>query len=537
MVTLSILNNNNQYDSVEELVKIKEEEEKKILETAGVNFNDNLNKNTDDEPQPMLWRGLKNIVYHTWYDVFLKNNMNPEEKIEAIIDIIHDVMKIKNISFDEPATRLDLSLLNALIFDFEKNNESISDEKAHDLLEVASSQLYHNFRGKISKGDFDNGKTWPEADLSSKEVQATSYIVPDKKETTRLTDEDLRSLQEEMWEKVKELQKQGDLAADIFDTVIAKWLKEAKSYNDIIAISIDDFLEMRGLKKKTSGHGRRGGYTEKQRAEIAKHIEILERTWIEVNEMKVYTKDSKKPKREVTRGRPLIIEGDRAQKDITGEARPFMWILKPGIMFAKYLFSPYGRQTALLSQKALEYDPYREFREKRLARYFAWIWRISSQKTMEGISVEPLLEVTGDIDNLKRPGRVKEKLEKAFNKLEEDGVITSWEYESLNESGVGKKNWAKKWLETKIIVEPPQKIFEQYDHLQKIKDVQETSEKSKKSLQNDLKTTRKKLGLTISRTAEQIGVSASTLSRIERGGNIGKETANKIKKWLKKHES
>jgi len=58
------------------------------------------------------------------------------------------------------------------------------DGSTRDFIEIASSQLYHNFRDRISTGRFEipEGEKWPVADLSSKVLKSKAYIMPDRDE-------------------------------------------------------------------------------------------------------------------------------------------------------------------------------------------------------------------------------------------------------------------------------------------------------------------------------------------------------------------
>ncbi len=142
------------------------------------------------------------------------------------------------------------------------------------------------------------------------------------------------------------------------------------------------------------------------------------------------------------------------------------WRARPGDVFTKFLFGP-GRQTALLSQKALQYDHYRQKWEKRLTRYLAWLWRISSGRTREGVFVKTLIDAVGVEINTTRPHRTRNRLEDALELLLKDGVISAWEYEDIDENMTSKRGWWKDWLDLKILISAPVEILEQYKKLNK----------------------------------------------------------------------
>ncbi len=343
------------------------------------------------------------------------------------------------------------------------------DSYNKEFIEISSSQLYHNFRDRISTGNFEvtADEKWPVADLSSKVLKSKAYIMPDREEPV-IGDAALQDLQEAMRKKVTDLAKQGDIAADVFDIITAMWLKEARHFEAMVNITADDFLKARGLLPKTSGTGRRGGFRDYQREEIQQQINILSYTWVTVEEMDVVEEFKGKRKLSKWRGesKAIALTSRFGQIRADGSTDAFAWRLRPGDVFAKFLFGP-GRQTALLSQKALNYDPYRQKWEKRLARYLAWIWRISSGRTQEGLLVKTLISAAGMTINKVRPSRTRERLEEALDRLQEDRVITAWQYDSINENMTSKRGWWQEWEECKIIITAPAGITEQYKKIKK----------------------------------------------------------------------
>jgi DNA-binding XRE family transcriptional regulator len=332
-----------------------------------------------------------------------------------------------------------------------------------------------------------------------------------------------------------------DLTADVFDIISAAWLKRAEHPEAMVTVTADEFLQYRGLQPKTSGTERRGGYREEQRQKIAHHIAILASTWVTVFTMDVTQKNEKgRWQRTKWRGesRAVVVTSQFGQEQKTGdELDVYAWRVRPGDVFAKFLFGP-GRQTALLSKRAVEYDPYRQKWEKRLTRYLSWQWRIRQNggTYLEPISVEKLLEAVGENVDTKNPIRTKERLEKALDTLQEDGIITSWQYETAKEETVGQPGWWKEWLDWKIIVEPPQNLMEYYAKIPQLSTKALPSAKPNQTLDlgESLKKARKDQGLTLMQAAEEIGISPSRLSEIENGkkATVSKDTRRKILKWL-----
>ncbi len=365
---------------------------------------------------------------------------------------------------------LALNKANKLQIDFNKSAWPARPEHRESLpsyIEVINSSLYNSFRGAISKGDFHlkEGKKWPEADISSGKVKGTAVIRPNN--LGPAIEPYLEELRQAMQEKVLDLTKRGDLAADVFDAITARWLKEAKHHESTILITADDMLEARGLKKNPGGSGRRGGYHEERRKEIQQQIDTLSYTWITVKDMDIIKIDEK-GKRQVTpwRGESLavVVSSREGQPKLDGSIDTYSWRVRPGDVFSKFIFGP-GRQTALLSQKALNYDPYRQKWEKRLTRNLAWLWRISSGRTQEGLLVKTLVSAAGMEISKTRPGRTRQRLEEALDCLQQNDDISAWHYDSLDENTLKGRGWWKRWAEEKIIILAPEIILEQYKQI------------------------------------------------------------------------
>jgi DNA-binding XRE family transcriptional regulator len=206
-------------------------------------------------------------------------------------------------------------------------------------------------------------------------------------------------------------------------------------------------------------------------------------------------------------------------------------------VFARFLIGP-GRQTALLSTRALEYDPYRQKWEKRLTRYLNWQWRIRQARGnyLDPFSVSTLLDeaVREEVD-AKHPVRTKDRLEKALETLQQDGIITGWQYQGdFDEAIVGRSGWWKEWLNWRIAIEPPQKVMDRYAEKILVPLTKKPAALSAAELlAEQVKSTRKERGLTQMQAAEEIGIDQATLSRIERGRKRpAPDTLTKLKSWL-----
>ena len=136
---------------------------------------------------------------------------------------------------------------------------------------------------------------------------------------------------------------------------------------------------------------------------------------------------------------------------------------RPGESFGR-LLSGLGKQIAYLSIKAVQYDPYRQSYEKRLTRYLSWQWRCRAKSGMlEGpYRVSTLLGAIGLKLDPNAPSRTKERLETALDRLDSDKVTVGWQYDGYDENALLSKGWAKEWLQSTLLIEPPDVITGRY---------------------------------------------------------------------------
>src|SRR5260370_15406885 len=125
-----------------------------------------------------------------------------------------------------------------------------------------------------------------------------------------------------------------------------------------------------------------------------------------------------------------------------------------------FLDGPY-RFTGTLLAKTLNYDPYREFWEKRLAKYFMVYLRINAGR-YRPIKIEELFSrLNLPINEERNKHRTRDRFEKAMNTMTEHGHLTSWHYqEDMNH--LPAHNWLTDWLNYHIIVAPSKQLQEQY---------------------------------------------------------------------------
>src|SRR5687767_8690461 len=222
---------------------------------------------------------------------------------------------------------------------------------------------------------------------------------------------------------------------------------------------------MRGLAKKLNGKGQRGGYKKTQRTKVLNSLVHLQNVWLNLFEFDIYGRRGSGSRRvipEPLQERAIRIR-EGGQLDLDGHLpRIHNFGFRPGILFSRYLFGP-GRSVALLAAKALSYDSRAQKYEKRLTRYLSWLWRIRAYQLnyLQPLRIDTVLkEIDLRIDR-RFPARTLERLERALNELEADGLIRAWQYEGFAPDQ-HKVLWIDDWLHNTIRVEPPQIVFDRY---------------------------------------------------------------------------
>ncbi len=404
------------------------------------------------------------------------------------------------------------------------------------LLNVFNGPDYHALREALAQKAFhkEDGVPWPTASLDKGGARGHAQLRPVAVEHQPLMPpEEVEAWAKIMWRQREEL---SDLDADALDALSAIWLSQARSINDDAVADVDELLAMRGIQPKKSGQGRRGGYMPEQRAQMLQALSHIQNIWLDMAEVDAYEDTGKGKKRrtkQAIQSRPFVITDRMGQVRLDGYMDVQKFIFKPGKVFARFLMRQ-GRQTALLSAKALHFDPYRQKWEKRLARYLSWQWRNQAYngQYMQPYRVATLLEAAGEAIDKNAPSRTRDRLEKALDTLQSEGVIGAWQYDRWNEDAAGKRGWAKRWEQATVLIEPPDEIR---DHYQKNieKPVEDHKQQAQGGTLNErVKARRKMLRLSQLQAAEQIGISQALLSQIERGRKPSSATQKKLEAWL-----
>jgi DNA-binding XRE family transcriptional regulator len=406
-------------------------------------------------------------------------------------------------------------------------------------LTVLSAAHYQAVREALAKNTFQHldGFPWPTALVATGPARGHAQLRPVLFDTHPLMPpEEVEAWAQRMWRQREEL---SDLDADALDILSALWLYQARTPHDDAIADVADLLTMRGLQAKRSGQGRRGGYEPEQRTAMLQAMAHIQNLWLTMTAIEVYEERGmplgarrRKPTQQAIQSRAFTITDLFGQIRLDGGLDVEKFIFRPGKVFAHFLFGP-GRQSAMLSAKALAYDPYRQKWEKRLARYLSYQWRCRAHNGdyLQPFRVATLLDAAGAELDRRDPARTRARLEKALDTLLQDRVIAAWQYDRWEESLVTRHGWASHWLQATLLIESPESIRTTYQHLARHEAPAHAALPAPTSVGERLKHHRKTLGLTQLQAAEQLGISPSYLNRLEQG-NRGKKPSSAVQRTI-----
>lgn len=413
-------------------------------------------------------------------------------------------------------------------------------------LRVITADHYHALREALYKNTFARveGQPWPTADLRPAGVAGQAILRPPAADSgTAVPAEQVEHWARAMWRQQKEL---SDLDADALDALCAIWLYQARTVQDRAVADIDGLLAMRGIqpRKREYGDRKRVGYEKEQRDEMMRAVAHIQNLWINVGEAAASDEGTGAPSR-VVQSRAFVVTDRVGQIDFSGEMVDIeRFVFRPGEVFAHYLMGP-GSQTALLSARALKYDPYRQISEKRLARFLSWQWRTvgTSDKQSRLYRVQTLLDAVGRETDIRYPHRTRDRLEKALDTLKDDAVIAAWHYQGWDEGVAAKRGWIVHWLASMVMIEPPPVVREARS-TPALPAPQTGSPDFAQSmpvaeLMSRVKDRRQELKLSQALVAVALGVTQSYFSKLERGAAGDKQVSADLKQrlvdWLQHH--
>lgn len=409
---------------------------------------------------------------------------------------------------------------------------------------IPNSKVYTLIRDLVSSPESYeriDGNYWPTAIVEMEGAKGTVQIKPPiMDEVSFFAPEVIDEQAERMWRQVGEL---DEADADILEGLYAMWIHQARTPQEDAIGSREALLTLRGLKRKKAGNARRGGYSLNQLQDVSKRLGHLINFEVDLGDIEGYESQQGKPKKKRSRlsikSRAVIISDIMGQRRLDGSIELDMFLFHPGRVIATYLLGP-GYTTALLSIRALHYDPYRQRWEKRITRYLSWQWRIraSAGNWMQAFSVRTLLEKGCKVASTpRRNASQQERFEKMMDTITDHDdpyrPACGWQYDatSMHDS----QGNLRPWVEWRVLIEPPDLIRSHYTGIQARGETFLGPAPQPRGLGELIQRTRLKRGLNNLQAAEEIGISPALLSMIQsgsRGKSPSKSTRAKIQKWL-----
>ncbi|PFM26355.1 helix-turn-helix domain-containing protein [Bacillus cereus] len=458
---------------------------------------------------------------------------------------------------------------SSIILENDQNIEATNIVNHEDYYEVNNSAVYYKLRDGIAKNQFeedDNTKVL-QYPIETKSSNGMAQLSSHKDEDLRLTNIEEAARWNTLVDDV--MSNMDDLTADCLDAITIQWINEAKSPDEFIDFSYEQVLEMCNIPKTVVKN--KEYYRAEDKIKIAKRIAALASIFIYLNdENEVVVLNDRDDegerlelKREVVKRLFVLDSVVLWRHSVTNE---YMGIescrIKPGSFLTNYLYGS-NNTTALLSKKALEYNSYRHKYHKRLIRYLTWQWRIrqmySSLKKPYSIGGDKGLLAVMDIPKDWKPNRIKEQLENVLMDLENEKVISHWEYsDPLDEQQIGKRNWFKNYYTNlgitilppeemlqsmdrvigKKIIEEPQEQLPEVTVVKEIKKTVESVEQIEKKIRDQILKVHNEKKVSIREIADEISISPSTLSRFcnYKTKRLSKKALEKLTKWCERQE-
>ncbi len=243
------------------------------------------------------------------------------------------------------------------------------------------------------------------------------------------------------WEVAERL---GDRHADVLDYVQTLWLanRDETATGWGIQLTATDLL--RELRY-TPHH--KGGYEAKQVAEIAAIIYELSLQTVKARIQ--HFPQRNKPAQTIVETTNLIeVSRTFARLTVTGEERPFAWIIRPGDWAASSFRLTDQHKAA--NRAILALDGQAQY-AKRIGRYLEHHWRVRSDKDDldRPFVIDSLLRGSRIGLPQNNPKRFRERVEKQLATLQAAGVIAGWSYPDGAVTQGGKRGHAQ-WLDARI---------------------------------------------------------------------------------------
>jgi len=500
-----------------------------------------------------------------------RSDYNPSTSFKAFLNCIEKISRENNLEIRDLdrwlfkyQKEIRNDIVNYVKYDYDYKNSYGNREIVTSILDKSfvrssSALLFNRLRESISKNDFENSKGVPTLEINESSFKAVAQV----RNQNPSVGLNAQSLEIQQWKQLAAdaISSMDDLTADIFDIVAILWMNKAVHKEQMINFHTDDALNLRKIRGRNNVEGYQTGYRAKDRYEVMKRLAALTSIYIKVEQDRL-----KLIELSDNDGNTIVDSYDMVQFNPLFVVDNFTVIyrngepiginecsIRPGNLLASFLLDS-KEHSGLLAVKALQYHPVNQKYPKRLARYLTWHWIMNQNEQNNFLypigTDKGLLNVMGISINSRRGSYIKEKFEDALETLQNDNIIEKWEYINWSEQDIDENryNWFEgSWINAKVRIIPPIKVFESIDNINGIKEsqykyvlqelVSDEYKKDEKTITPEIfKATRKERKQTLKEIGQELGISHSTLSRFERGiiKNPSEENLRKLEEWLNK---
>lgn len=334
----------------------------------------------------------------------------------------------------------------------------------------------------------------------------------------------------------------GDLESDLLLYVMAVFSERAHSPSDRITLQLNDLMRDFGYTHHPSR-----GFDEDDKKRIRSALEKLQDCELLVK--RAYKKAGGSRPSD-WQSRVFIINDRLGQANLNGVITDWHTIrFSMGEAWTAYIWDKGGRQLAQMNKEVLRYDAARERFEKRLLKRITWGWRINLKNGTTRIK-RTVYQWLNDIGEFKPDltRAIAERLERAVARLVADGHLEAWGYEDgerpIASSDTLRRGWSEDWLNREIFVDAPHFLIEGMRlRNEEIKlnplPLEATPAKPvyhQASIGEQLKTARRKRGVTQADLSDTLGIDRTHMVRIESGKrNPTDEQEARILEWIAKY--
>jgi len=266
--------------------------------------------------------------------------------------------------------------------------------------------------------------------------------------------------EERVWNSILALD-EDTLLTYVF--VMFRWLAEGA--NEKVRIHVNDLLALRDRKRH-----HKGDFKSDQKREQRDKLLSLRDHWITVKDIVIEKRGKQQRKKTVNVTSQLIEIAIETEDDVAGrlqfplgelpDALPYAFRISLGDWAKSYLGD--GRRYIMPFMKTLAtYDPKQGVEQKALRMAlklcFRWHSLHETGRTQQKWVVEDLLAAARIPIPTHHPDRFRTQIEEALNRLERDGVVGFWDYET-GELNLPKRDWVAKWLALAVVVNPPDDV-------------------------------------------------------------------------------